>query len=406
MQQNNILVLTYWGFKDALIQTYTLPYVKQIASITGGKVFLVCLQQSPNNFSKSELIVISQDLQKENIILINLNYEKFGLKMGLKWGYYLFKLALICFTKNITFIHTWCTPAGALGYILSTITQKPLILDSYEPHAEASVENGTWSKDGFAFRMLFWLEKKQSHHAKHFIAAAKSMKHYATEKYGITPLSIFVKPACVDLEKFKPQASKNKELLKAMRLENKIVCVYAGKFGGIYLAQEVFDFFKAAHDYWGDSFHILLLTNQSESSLRAFCEKSDLDFGIISSKFVPHSEVAQYMSLGDFGITPVKSVPTKQHCTPIKDGEYWALGLPVVITPHISDDSDIIEQNNIGAIWHYDKKGTYLDTIKKIDFLLKSQNKPVLQSKIRAIAEKYRNFGIAENIYKKIYTTV
>ena len=45
--------------------------------------------------------------------------------------------------------------------------------------------------------------------------------------------------------------------------------------------------------------------------------------------------------------TPVKPVPTKRYCTPVKDGEYWALGLPVIITEGISDDSGIIRENGI-----------------------------------------------------------
>ena len=36
----------------------------------------------------------------------------------------------------------------------------PLVLDSYEPHAEAMVETNAWKKRGIAFRTLFYLEKK------------------------------------------------------------------------------------------------------------------------------------------------------------------------------------------------------------------------------------------------------
>ena len=110
------------------------------------------------------------------------------------------------------------------------------------------------------------------------------------------------------------------------------------------------------------------------------------------------------MSLGDFGLTPVKSVPTKKLCTPIKDGEYWAIGLPVVITPDISDDSDIIERYDIGAvIQSLDQKG-YQSAIAKIDSLILN-NGPKLKAKIRKVAESYRSYRIADEIYKKIYSS-
>ena len=35
----------------------------------------------------------------------------------------------------------WCMTAGSLGYILSKTSGKNLVIDSYEPHAEAMVEN-------------------------------------------------------------------------------------------------------------------------------------------------------------------------------------------------------------------------------------------------------------------------
>jgi glycosyltransferase involved in cell wall biosynthesis len=404
----NILVITYWSYKDPLIQTYTLPYVRIISKYIPPQstIYLVTFEQSHLTLSSEEHLNAEKELEGYNIKWIRYNYAKLGLKSIINTALFLNKLIFLIFSKKIAFIHTWCTPAGSLGYIRSRITRRPLILDSYEPHAEACIENGSWAKGGKAFKLLYWFEKKQSQRATHFIAAAKSMKQYAIEKYGVTPLSIFVKPACVDLEKFKPQPFKDISLLRSLGLEDKIVCVYAGKFGAIYLDQEIFDFFKTAHNYWGDKFRVLLLTNESESSLKQYCTKSAVDFNIFVVKFVPHAQVAQYISLGDFAMTPVRSVPTKRHCTPIKDGEYWALGLPVVITPNISDDSDIIEQNKIGVVWHYKDKPSYLDSVKQIDTLLKTTEPQILKNKIRDVAKKYRSFDIAENIYKTIYTTV
>jgi glycosyltransferase involved in cell wall biosynthesis len=408
MKTKNILILTYWSYKDPLIQTYTLPYVRIISKYlpVNSTIYLVTFEQMHLRLSELEQIKAQQDLAQYNVTWKQFDYSGLGLRLVFNMFIFFSKLLFLIFSKKIAYIHTWAMSAGGMGYILSILTRTPLILDSYEPHAEACIENGSWKKNSTAFKILSFFEKKQTQRATHFIAAAKSMRQYAIEKYGVTPLSIFVKPACVDLEKFTIPPIKNQELLVDLGLKNKIVCVYAGKFGAIYLDQEVFDFFKTAHDYWGDTFRVLLLTNESEESLRNYCNNSCLDFNIFVVRFVPHAEVARFMSLGDFGITPVRSVPTKQHCTPIKDGEYWALGLPVVITPHISDDSDIIEKNDIGAIWSYKDKASYINTIKKIDTLLHSNDPQALKLKIRDIAEQYRSFEIAENIYKKIYSTV
>ena len=58
----------------------------------------------------------------------------------------------------------------------------------------------------------------------------------------------------------------------------------------------------------------------------------------IESLFVPYNQITDYYQIADFAINPVKPVPSKRYCTSIKDGEYWGMGLPVVITKNISDD--------------------------------------------------------------------
>lgn len=107
--------------------------------------------------------------------------------------------------------------------------------------------------------------------------------------------------------------------------------------------------------------------------------------------------------MADFAISPVKPVPTKKYCTPIKDGEYWAMGLPVVIPPNISVDSQIIKENRAGAILEsFDEKGN-METIRLIDAIIKGKSRMEVYNAIRPLAEKYRNFTIAEDIYKMIY---
>lgn len=396
-KQTNILVLTYWAFNDALIQTYTLPYLRIIESIVSddSKIFLITLDNTKNN---------NKDISSK-IINISKSYFPFGIRSILSWGTNFLHFYKLIKKENIRFIHCWCTPAGAAGYILSKITGAKLIIDSYEPHAEAMIENGTWQKNSMAFKILFKFEKWQSHQAAFLISATKGMKNYAMAKYNVANSIFFVKPACVDLNLFSDKNKKKKELLKMLNLENKIICVYAGKFGGIYLDFEVFDFFKQCQLFWGDKFHALILSSHKQHEINNFAIKASFPITSLTLQFVNHQQIPDYIGLGDFGITPVKSVPSKQYCTPIKNGEYWALGLPIVITKNISDDSDIIEQANVGSVLTELNTNGYIKAIENIDYLLKTYSKDELYQKIRPIAEKYRNFEIAEEIYKNIYYT-
>ena len=401
----NILVLTYWSYNDALIQSYTLPYIKIFQNYLpkGSKVYLVTLEQTHIALNANTLERENSILKEQGIEILPFLYIPFGLKALWKHVGNLFYLWRFISHKKIDVLHGWCTPGGALGYILSFLSGKKLVLDSFEPHAEPMVESGTWKENSLAFRILFGLEKLQAKRAHTVIGCVEKMREYASEKYGVYLKNFHHIPACVDLELFDLSKKKNPKLLKELGLEDKIICVYAGKFGGSYLQQESFDFFAEAEKFWGDRFSVLLLNNQSEDRIRTWAERSGLSFDKIIQCFVPHSDVASYMGLGDFGLTPFIPVPSKRYGTPIKTGEYWALGLPVIITPNISDDSEIIEQENIGAILTHLNKEGYLSAIHKINDLLHTPSNEKLALKIRKIAQKYRSFSIAQNTYKKVY---
>ena len=398
----NILILTQWSFKDALVQTYTLPYVDIIRQIVSSdrKLVLVTAEQEHIALTKEETDKINREWASRNMQLLPGPYKRFGLKKIIAAIGNIFRLYKIVKKENIKTIHAFCTPAGGIGYILNKLTGVEIVVDSYEPHAESMVENGTWKKGSLAFKILFFLEKKQTQRAKALIGTTAGMKQYASDKYGVQVKNFFVKPACVDLEKFSPK-EKELSLLKKLGLENKIVCVYAGKLGGIYLKAEVFDFIKACYDNWKNDFRFLMLTNASRDEIDAECSRVGLPGEIVISRFVFHNEIPAYLSLGDFAINPVKPVPTKRYCTSIKDGEYWAMGLPVVISPGISDDSEIITRENIGVGMDFADKSQFSSTLNKLEEFLQIKNE--LKKKVRKVGEQYRSYIIAENIYNIIY---
>jgi glycosyltransferase involved in cell wall biosynthesis len=264
-------------------------------------------------------------------------------------------------------------------------------------------EGRTWKPNGIAFRILFLLEKLQLKKANEVICANAGMISYSQKVYGIQKKRYFVKPACVNLELFSMNNIKNEELMNELDLRGKVTCVYAGKFGGLYLEQEVFDLLKVAADHWGEKFRVLLLTNHSDEEISKYASVSKLDKKYIVKRFVPHRKIPDYLGVADFALCPMKPLPSRRYAAPIKNAEYWALGLPVIITKDISDDSELINNNNAGYVLSELNNNEYKRAIIKIDELLIEKNRQELYSMIRPIAEIKRNFTIAKEVYSKIY---
>jgi Glycosyltransferase Family 4/Glycosyl transferases group 1 len=401
--EGNILVLTHWSFKDALVQTYTLPYVDIIRRVISPerKIFLITAEQQRIALSNEETGNINKEWAAKNMQLIPQPYKRFGWKKMIAATANLYKIYRLIKKEKIKTIHAFCTPAGSIAYILSKLTGVPLVVDSYEPHAGAMVETGAWKKNSISFKILFFLEKKLTG-ATHLIATTAGMKEYAKENYGVELKKLFVKPACINLQEFYPR-KKDEELERKLGLNNKLVCVYAGKLGGTYLKDEVFQFVKSCYNYWKDDFRFLMLSSETNKEIADQIKKVSLPPEIVIKKYVEHAEIPGYLSLGDFALNPQVPVPSKKYGTPIKDGEYWAMGLPIVISPGISEDSDIIEKNAIGAVINLQERSNHAIAVKQIDDLLKKHSREELQDKIFEIAKKYRSFTIAERIYPLIY---
>ncbi|MCZ8286806.1 MAG: hypothetical protein O9353_15235, partial [Bacteroidia bacterium] len=145
----NILVVTYWSYKSALIKTYTLPYVELIRDKlpAGSRIFLMTLTPEAETHAE-DYEANRQALRTKHIELVNFTYKPFGLGMGIKLTGILWYLLRFIAREKIAVIHAWCTPGGAIGYILSRLTGKPLVLDSFEPHAESMLETNTWKRNG------------------------------------------------------------------------------------------------------------------------------------------------------------------------------------------------------------------------------------------------------------------
>ena len=405
---SNILVLTSWSYKEGLIQSYTLPYLRMISKHlqANERLFLVTFEKEHISTTPEEEVAARKSLKADKIEWVKYNYSRPTIGSVVNGFGFVNGFLQLIKKENISSIHSFCPPISSLGYVISILSGKKLILDSFEPHADAMVENGTWKAKDLRHRVLSFFEKRQIRRASKVIATATGMMDYAQNQYGykIPKNDFFVKPACVNLDQFSLLTqTQRQDIKKELGFQNKVVAVYAGKLGGIYHDKEVFEFIKEAYDYWQGNFIFLMLTSTERPQIDLLAKNAGLDPAIVVSKFVSHSEIQKYLSAGDFALTPVKSVPTKKLCTPIKDGEYWALGLPVVITPNISDDSDIIEANDIGAIINSLDTDGYRNAIKKIDSLL-HQDREELQQKIRNIAIQYRSLDIAKKIYKEIYS--
>jgi len=218
---------------------------------------------------------------------------------------------------------------------------------------------------------------------------------------GVNTEKIDVIPCCVNIENFAFNKEARKKIRKKLGCENKITGIYTGKFGGLYYGKEAFDIFEIAFKRFGDNFFLMILTPDDPDHIYRMAEKTGLPKKRIHITSVPYKKVPEHLSAADFGFTLIKPKNSNLYCSSIKNGEYLACGLPILITEGVGDDSKILRKENCGALFrnNNDKYGIKKG-LDKIEELLTETD---IRSRLKKVARKYRSFSIAEKVYKKWY---
>ncbi len=344
---NRILFIGYWNLDDGLTHSTIFPHLKILKEIPNVEYlhFINTQRETPSVYSLDKIDDISVDYTPVYSKNIPFNH----LDKVFDFVYVPKLICKLCKKYQINLIIARGAPAGSLAYLATKENKIPFIVESFEPHADYMKAAGEWKSFGFKYLFQKYWEKQQKKYAKALITVAVNYRNCLIEE-GVGKDKIFVVPCAVDQNIF----YKDKSLRKKIRLElnipdNVIVGVYAGKFGGLYLKEEAFQIFKEAFEQIKD-FHLLLLTNIESSWLNRMIHHYKLPSNRIHLNFVPYSEVNKYLNIADFAFALYRSNHVSQFLSPVKIGEYWACGLPVLITPNLGDEMHWINEKRLGTI--------------------------------------------------------
>ena len=390
-----LLYLSYWGIEEGLTKATVIPHLRMLSDIDEiEKILFVSIERD-----SFEVV----DYLPSKVDFIPFQSKKLRLN-------HLTKIndvrAIVTFLKKkvekegINFMLGRSSLAGSILYKLHRKFGVKYAVESFEPHADYMYESGVWK--WYDPRFLFqrnW-EARQKKTATYLMPVSNHYRRKLIDD-GIDQSRIELMPCAVNLERFKYSQGKRKALRKQLRIDEKTtVGIYVGKFGGIYYDLEsAFSLFKIAFDFFED-FRLILLTPDNKMQIEKKATGFSVSLDKISILKVEHHEVPGYLSAADFAFSLHLPGKTKKYLSPIKNGEYWASGLPIVISEGIGDDSEIVAESGAGAILEF---GKFSYTLKKIDHILRSKKLADLRNDIAQLALKHRSFEISRKIYGKIF---
>ena len=389
----NILYLGYWGVREGLSVATIYPHLDVLSQFPSVYKIIYCSIEregvkNPQSFSfpKVQHIPLKSP-------------SKFGLLAKVfDFTYFPWNLKKIVERYEVDFLICRGAPAGIIGHLLHSLIKIPYAVESFEPHADYMYESGVWSKGDPRYLIEKWGEKAQKKTANFLLPVADGYRQKLIAE-GVPEDKLINLPCTVDSPQFAFNPSDRSRIRKKLGLtENELCGIYVGKFGGLYLDEKAFELFRNAFQQV-PFFYLIILSPQDKQELRIKCETAGLPKERVLIKSVSHSEVPTYLSAADFSFALIKPLPSQKFSSPIKIGEYWANGLPVIMPEGIGDETIYINENpELGILL---EKNSLLEWGQ----ILKLANAK-RRKQIAAFAEKVRGRNIIELIYSKLIANI
>lgn len=408
MKKNTILIFAYYSFYDPVFQSAVLPYFREFPGKKDFHFVLITFEQKKYRTSEQQRADIKEELQKQNITWYNVNWHSGSFKVLKK----LFDFIVgICFTAyliikyKVNIIYSEAFPGAIISHFLSRFFRVPHIVHSFEPHTDYMVEAGVWSEKSWEAVLLKTYEKKIALKCYAIFTATGKMIERLRQA-GVKCIIEKV-PSCVDINHFKYRPDKREAIRNSLGIKDEeCVIVYLGKFGGMYLDSEVFDFYAYCLKYSRLQFRLLIFTPDDYGIVKEFIREKELDESLFVIGTLKKEDIPSYLSAADFGLVPVRQKPSKRFCSPIKDGEYWACGLPIIIPEGISDDYIYAEQYGIGISVKDFTDKSLIEVVKQIDDWMANKSREDVRYKARKFVEQDRNVEHYKLLYRKVFLQV
>jgi len=274
-----------------------------------------------------------------------------------------------------------------VGMALSPLLGAPLVYHNEGFYPDEQVDGGVWRQGSPPHRIARALEQQLYAHADGIIVLSDRARHIveassATRGYATPVVTV---PSCVDLDRFQ-----RPEGLSPPPLSDVLHLVYVGSVGGRYLFDAVARFAAVACGEFG-SVRLRVLTRTSPDVVHRLCQ-SHLPRDTWSVGAVPHAAMPAELARQHAGLFFLRRGLSEHGCSPTKIGEYWALGLPVVSTPNVSDTDEIIRREGVGVIVRDHTEREYRRAGSQLRELL---GDPALSRRCRQAAERHYDLTLA-----------
>lgn len=350
LARRSILIFAYYSYADPVFQSAVLPYFLNLAEGTSLDFVLMTFEQEQFALDLEAVEKVESELASHRIEWISSKWHS-GRFKPMKKAYdfirgFLYALWLVQ-RRGLSVVYSEGFPGAIIGHHIARASGVRHVVHSFEPHADAMVEGGVWKSTSWEARLLKFYERCVAFGCTDILTATGA--YAELWKARGCNARFYRAPSCVDTTLFQFCPDNRTRVRDRLGIQDSDrVVVYLGKMGGMYWSEEIGVLFNHFYTVTGGACHFLVLTGEPPKVYeRVLTEIPPTHLTVLRAG---REEVPHYLSAADAGLCAVKQEPSKRYCSPIKDGEYWACGLPILIPREVSDDFLFVEEHQIGVV--------------------------------------------------------
>ena len=388
-----IVFLSYWGSDEPLTTSTVLPTLRMLIDQgMAGRVVLCTVERSA---------LIPPPFQLQGCVHVQWRGRQGGpkaLARALDLKHMHRELTTLLRSERPRLLMARGVVAGGMAHFAARSTGVPYAVDYVEPHADYMADVGEWRRNGPLYLGLNAMIGLQCRSALRLVTVSQNYRRMLLAK-GVPAERILVAPCPVDAARMRFDPVARREVRAMIGAGDAPVGIYLGKFGGLYHREKSFAAFARFLERAGAQARMVVRTPELPEQVLEGMHAAGADTTRVHVGFAAHVEVPRWLSAADVAFAPYRGTPSSACISPMKIGEYWANGLPVVLTRGVGDDSSIIEQEPFGGAL-FDPEGTDLD--QALDHVLQLLTVPEQRERTAALSDRYRSMDFTKAAYVRI----
>jgi glycosyltransferase involved in cell wall biosynthesis len=396
LRRCRILYIAYWGLREPLGRSLVLPAVEKLAREVD--LQLITFEKPRDLRDRAGMLEYRERLERRGIRWSPLRYHKRprlpATALDVGRGVATAMAAARRWRPDLVHARTFI--GGVIGLAASRLLGLPLLYHNEGFWPDQQIEGGFWPPGGLLYRIMKRTERLLYERADGLLLLSEKSRPVVEQLAGVRrrqpPIAIV--PSCVDLDRFSCNEAPGDP--KPLRL------VYVGSLGGRYPIAPLAGFLMALRRR-EPSAKLEILSHSDHDVIRSALLSAGAPEDTWDVSTVPHEDVPARLCRARAGLFFLRGGIGALSCSPTKIGEYWACGLPVVMSAGVGDVDDVIRSRRVGLVIENVAAKT-LDAAA--DELLALLADPGLSARCREAARAYYSLNAAVEAQLALYERI